>query len=361
MDPLFLSRVGHFISLLLFVLCMAYCWDMFWICVTSRSTIEQVIIDWITLAELSICGYSCLDAFLEKDTTTHSWEVLKDLLEHDDCQDILLDVGMPVMHRSALYNCRVILRNKKILYIRPKMSLANDGLFREMRYFTPWQSARSHVDFQLPQILKDFGDDGSVRFGDCILQTNDTKIGTEMCEELFTPDNPSTHLALDGVEIILNSSASHWQLRKLSDRLQLIQGSSKRNGSLYLYANQQGCDGEGRQYFDGCALIVLNGNIVAQGSQFSLNDVEVISATVDLDEIRPHAWFPPSRMVQASKEPPYQPILLRESLTTAAEALPSLQLSPTKQAIIVEPEAEITLAGGCWVNKLRIFLYVKIC
>lgn len=279
----------------------------------------------------------------------HSWEVLKDLLEHDECQDILLDVGMPVMHRSALYNCRVLLRNKKILYIRPKISLANDGLFREMRYFTPWQSAREYTYLQLPQILKDFGDDGSVRFGDCILQTNDTKIGTEMCEELFTPDNPSTHLSLDGVEIILNSSASHWQLRKLSDRLQLIQGSSKRNGSLYLYANQQGCDGEGRQYFDGCALIVLNGNIVAQASQFSLNDVEVISATVDLDEIRPHGWFPPSRMMQASKEPLHKPFLLRVSLITSAEALPTRQLTPTKGAIIVEPEAEIGLAGGCWI------------
>jgi len=192
----------------------------------------------IVTPELSISGYSCLDAFLEKDTTLHSWEVLKDLVEHEDCQEILLDVGMPVLYRSCLYNCRVFVRNKKILYIRPKMSLANDGLFREMRYFTRWQSPGKYMHLQLPQTLKELGEDGSVRFGDCTLQTNDTTIGTEMCEELFTSDNPSTHLALNGVEIICNSSASHWQLRKLSDRLQLIQGSSKRNGSLYLYVLQ---------------------------------------------------------------------------------------------------------------------------
>jgi hypothetical protein len=41
---------------------------------------------------------------------------------------------------------------------------------------------------------------------------------------------------------------------------------------VYLYANQQGCDGE-RMYYDGCALAALNGKVVAQGSQFSLNDV----------------------------------------------------------------------------------------
>jgi len=40
-------------------------------------------------------------------------------------------------------------------------------------------------------------------------------------------------------------------------------------------ANQQGCDG-GRLYFDGCAMISLNGEMVAQGAQFSVNDVEVV-------------------------------------------------------------------------------------
>ena len=29
---------------------------------------------------------------------------------------------------------------------------------------------------------------------------------------------------------------------------------------------------------DGCALIIVNGKVLAQGSQFSLNDVEVITA-----------------------------------------------------------------------------------
>lgn len=45
-------------------------------------------------------------------------------------------------------------------------------------------------------------------------------------------------------------------------------------GGVYLYANQQGCDG-GRLYFDGCACVAVNGQLVAQGSQFSLKDVEV--------------------------------------------------------------------------------------
>lgn len=45
-------------------------------------------------------------------------------------------------------------------------------------------------------------------------------------------------------------------------------------GGIYLYANQQGCDG-GRLYYDGCACVAVNGKLVAQGSQFSVKDVEV--------------------------------------------------------------------------------------
>ena len=47
---------------------------------------------------------------------------------------------------------------------------------------------------------------------------------------------------------------------------------SLKSGGVYLYANQQGCDGD-RTYYDGGAMIAVNGQIVAQGSQFSLKDV----------------------------------------------------------------------------------------
>lgn len=43
-------------------------------------------------------------------------------------------------------------------------------------------------------------------------------------------------------------------------------------GGIYLYSNQRGCDGD-RVYYDGCAMLALNGDIVAQGEQFSLQEV----------------------------------------------------------------------------------------
>lgn len=51
---------------------------------------------------------------------------------------MLIDVGMPVMHRNVAYNCRVAFLNRKILLIRPKMANCDDDNYRETRWFTPW-------------------------------------------------------------------------------------------------------------------------------------------------------------------------------------------------------------------------------
>ena len=82
--------------------------------------------------ELEITGYGCLDHFLESDVYQHSWEMMETLLANEECHGILLDVGMPVMHRNNRFNCRIIALDGKILFIRPKLYLANDGNYREM-------------------------------------------------------------------------------------------------------------------------------------------------------------------------------------------------------------------------------------
>lgn len=51
-----------------------------------------------------------------------------------------------------------------------------------------------------------------------------------------------------------------------------------------MFCNQLGCDG-GRLYFDGSSLVTLNGQIVMQGSQFSMKDVQVDVAVLDLDDV----------------------------------------------------------------------------
>ncbi|EHA28522.1 hypothetical protein ASPNIDRAFT_54326 [Aspergillus niger ATCC 1015] len=265
--------------------------------------------------ELEITGYGCLDAFLEGDTYLHSWEMFARIIDHPDCQDIVVDV---------------------------------DGNYREMRHFTPWQRPREVEDYYLEQIVGKITGQYKVPFGDALISTRDTCLGLETCEELFTPNGPHIPYGLAGVEIFSNSSGSHHELRKLDTRVNLITQATKLSGGIYLYANQQGCDGD-RLYYDGCAMIVVNGNIVAQGSQFSLNDVEVVTATVDIEEVRTYRSSA-SRGMQASMQSPYVRLDLDTRLSRRDEdADPGYAPSETLKPRYHVPEEEIALGPACWL------------
>ena len=67
---------------------------------------------------------------MEIDTLEHAWECLAQIIQGGHTDEIVCDVGMPVLHHGVRYNCRVYLVQGKVLGIRPKMSLADDGNYR---------------------------------------------------------------------------------------------------------------------------------------------------------------------------------------------------------------------------------------
>lgn len=299
--------------------------------------------------ELEITGYGCLDHFLESDTYLHSWEMMGRILQNKSCYGIMLDIGMPVIHRNVKYNCRIIALDGKILLIKPKDALCNDGNYREMRYFTPWNKPLQVETYALPRSISAIMDGiTEVPIGDAIIATRDTVVGAETCEELFTPQSPHINMSLNGVEILTNSSGSHHELRKLNVRIDLMKEALQKCGGVYMYANQQGCDGD-RLYYDGCAMIMLNGKVIAQGSQFSLKDVEVITATIDLEEVRSHR-VSASRGMQATRAPVYHRIKVDFSLSNP-ESMYDLSIIPTVpiDVTILTPPQEIALGPACWL------------
>lgn len=155
-------------------------------------------------------------------------------------------------------------------------------------------------------------------------------------------------MGLDGVEIFLNGSASHHELRKLNTRIELIREATLKSGGIYLYANQQGADGD-RLYYDGSATIFINGRIVAQGSQFSLNEVEVVTATVDLDEVRVYRSAK-ARAMQARDTIGYQRFPAGVSLSSDSDEF-NPALVPSKEIEIRYhlPEEEIALGPACYL------------
>ncbi|XP_015417873.1 PREDICTED: glutamine-dependent NAD(+) synthetase, partial [Myotis davidii] len=226
--------------------------------------------------ELEICGYGCWDHYYESDTLLHSLQVLAALLESPVTQDILCDVGMPVMHRNVRYNCRVIFLNRRILLIRPKMALANEGNYRELRWFTPWSRSRQTEEYFLPRMIQEVTK--QVRpVGD--------RVGREPSRHSHSgraPVSPVGPIPTRGwATPYLMASGSHHVLRKAHARVDLVTMATAKNGGIYLLANQKGCDGD-RLYYDGCAMIAMNGAVFAQGSQFSLDDVFALSCHEDL-------------------------------------------------------------------------------
>jgi NAD+ synthase (glutamine-hydrolysing) len=259
--------------------------------------------------ELEICGYGAEDHFLEVDTFQHCWESLSELVDRGAASHgLLCDFGMPILHGGVRYNARVLVLDKQILMIRPKTALADSGNYRESRYFTAYKApsllngGSIHQEtFLLPKFWQEKYGQSTAPFGIRFLQFADgITVGCESCEELWTPQATHIDMALSGVEIIGNGSGSHHELRKLETRLELIINATKKCGGVYLYANQRGCDG-GRLYFDGCAMIVFNGKVLAQAKQFDVQDVETISATIDLDDVRSYRASIPSFGIQSAQ------------------------------------------------------------
>ena len=295
--------------------------------------------------ELEISGYGCEDHFLEQDTFRHSWECLAEILKGDLTEGMLCDIGMPVMHKNVRYNCRILVLDRKIVLIIPKPILAADGNYREMRWFAAWQHSKTLEDFYLPRMIREITGQDTVPFGDAAVATRDTVLAAETCEGLFAPNSPHIYLSLNGVEIITNASGSHHELRKLDQRVNLIRNATSKAGGVYLYANQQGCDG-GRLYFDGCAMIAVNGEIVAQGTQFSLNDVEVLTATLDLEDVRSYRGAKTSRGVQASQSELVPRVAVDFDLTAEDYGLAP---SPPIEIRYHTPEGEIAHGPACWL------------
>ncbi|CAH8527868.1 unnamed protein product [Schistosoma intercalatum] len=248
--------------------------------------------------ELEVSSYGCEDHFHELDTYTHSWQCIAKILnetnENVEMQDIVCDIGMPVLLRGVAYNCRILLLNGNILLIRPKLVLADEGLHRESRWFTPWPHHQRIIDFELPEIVQKVTKNSQsvAAFGDAILRFSGNgysecvQIGLETCEELWTGTPPHIDMYAAGVDAVLNSSASHHELRKLGRRIELVKSASTTNGGgFYAYTNLRGCD-SGRACYDGCALAAVSGQLICLSPQFGFGDVSVETVTVCLNSLR---------------------------------------------------------------------------
>jgi len=297
--------------------------------------------------ELEITGYSCEDHYFESDTLLHSWQVLAQLLSSPQTRGLLVDVGMPVMHRNVTYNCRVAFYNGQLLLIRPKMMMCDDGIYRESRWFTAWTRRYQLEDFILPRIITEVTGQTTIPIGDGVLGLRDTVLGYEICEELWNPQSTHIDLGLDGVEIIVNGSGSYMELRKAYVAVELVRSATLKSGGCYMFSNLRGCDGQ-RVYFNGGSSITVNGDTVARTAQYSIEEVEVAVATVDLEEIRSYRNTIRSRTLRAASAPRFPRVVVDFSLSGDVKRIGQDPSRPFNWQYHT-PEEEIMLGPACWL------------
>ena len=102
--------------------------------------------------------------------------------------------------------------------------------------------------------------------------------------------------------------------------------------------------------YDGSSMIVCNGKVLACGTQFSLDDVEVVTAVVDLEEIRSFRSSP-SRGMQAQLSQKFPRIELDVRLSKRADDR-HYRVVGASDPIDLKyhtPEEEIALGGACWL------------
>src|SRR5258706_5171637 len=228
----------------------------------------------LCLPELCLTGYGCEDAFLSPGTHAMALQVLEEILPY--ARGLIVSVGLPLFHNKAIYNTCALLVDGAVAGFVAKRALAGDGIHYEPRWFKPWpEGARSST-----RVLGQ-----EVPLGDVYFDCWGVRIGFEIWEDAWVAQRRGAELALTGVDLILNPSASHFAFGKQEVRRRLVLEGSRAFGVSYVYANLLGNEA-GRAIYDGDALIATAGKIVAQARRFSFADHALISALVDIDLTR---------------------------------------------------------------------------
>ncbi|MCX7554901.1 NAD+ synthase [Marinicella sp. S1101] len=193
---------------------------------------EQV--ELLVFTELSVCGYPPEDLLLHQQFLDDCHNSIKKIADHTD--DIAVVLGFPRNHPNEpelLYNSAALIQDGDIKMIYDKHKLPNYLVFDEKRYFTPGQH------------------DG---IAEITLNDQQIKIGITICEDIWYEAEPVVHQAQQGVDLLVNISASPYARNKISSRVAMLQRRAKRFATPLVYCNLVG--GQDELIFDGtsCAI-----------------------------------------------------------------------------------------------------------
>lgn len=246
----------------------------------------------LLLPELCITGYGCEDLFYADFVYTQALQSLRKLLPFT--HDIAVTFGLPLKISGIRYNTVCLVYEGKIIGITVKQHLANEGIHYEPRWFSPWPEGKIS-DHEL------FGQ--KFPLGQAIYECQGKRVAIEICEDSWVNNHrPATRYAREGVDLLLNTSASHFALGKAAKREEIVIDSSLRYNCVFAYVNLVGNEA-GRAIYDGDRLIARNGQwLLCAKQRLELGDVHLSSCDIHevaKHEIRPIKYNPNEEFARA--------------------------------------------------------------
>ncbi|HEY0362125.1 MAG TPA: nitrilase-related carbon-nitrogen hydrolase, partial [Solirubrobacteraceae bacterium] len=144
--------------------------------------------------ELAVTGYPPEDLLLKEHFLADARAAVERIAA--DAQGIVALVGFPERADDA-YHAAAVLADGAVRAVYRKVNLPNYGVFDELRYFQRGP-------------------------GGAIIEVDGEKVGLTVCEDIWVPGAPENDEALAGATLIVNISASPYQLGKGARRERMI-------------------------------------------------------------------------------------------------------------------------------------------
>jgi len=233
--------------------------------------------DIVLFPELCVTSYCCGELFHQRTLLAAAEEGLSWFLEQTRALSTVCVVGLPLAMDGQLFNCAAVVKQGRILGVVPKTFVPGYKEYYEPRWFAAGTQARRDTATLCAQ---------RVPFGTDLLFREESApafcFGIEVCEDLWAPIPPSSHLALAGAALLLNPSASNDLVGKAQYRRQLVTQQSARCLAAYAYASAGVGESTTDLVFGGHAMIVENGVVLLENERFN-RESELTVADVDLD------------------------------------------------------------------------------
>ena len=235
--------------------------------------------------ELAVTGYSCADLFFQSALTDEVPIALNEIANHCKNNGVTV-VGAPLILNGQLYNTAVVINNGLVVGIVPKTFIPNYNEFYEKRWFSSSENLTLE-NISAKTLGMNILSDYEIPVGrNLIFELKDhVKFGIEICEDLWAPLPPSTFLALNGAEIILNLSASNETIAKRKYRRDLVIQQSARELCAYVYTSAGADESTTDLIFSGHCIIAENGIVSAENTEYIDNNY-LLTSDIDVGKLR---------------------------------------------------------------------------